>query len=158
MMEKINKLLYDDRFFAIIHWIVGILIMGIVCILLKKSEIIPIGNFSLLVNTDIISLSATIAGFELAGVALLISLNGNNKFQDIKSIGSDKTIYKLFFHSIILLTLSILLMISDIYLFQTVGQEFLMYKSVMGYCSVLLFGQGLVFFLSSIRMLILIFK
>lgn len=157
-MKAINKLLYHDKYFACFHWAVGIIIMAIVYLVIKQSEIVPISKIALLVNSDVISLSATIAGFELAGVALLISLNGNQKFQSIKEIGSDKTIYKLFFHSIILLTLSLLIMIIDINLLEQVSEAYVRTKKYIEYFSVALFVQGIVFFLSSVRMLLLIFK
>lgn len=157
-MKKINRLLYHDKYFALFHWLAGMILMALIYCIIQMSAIVPITKVSSLVNTDVISLAATISGFELAGVALLISLNGNRKFQSIKEIGSDKTIYKLFFHSIILLTLSLLIMILDINLLDTVTANYAKIKKYIEYLSVLLFGQGIVFFLSSIRMLLLIFK
>ena len=157
-MKKINHWLYHDKYFAFFHWMAGAIIMGIISFLIIDTGIISLGKITLLVNPEVISLSATIAGFELAGVALLISLNGNKKFQSIKDIGSDKTVYKLFFHSIILFTVSLIFMLADTTMLIDIPQEHVAIKEVIEYLSVILFSQGFVFFLSSMRMLILIFK
>ena len=157
-VKKINQLLYHDKYFALLHWIVGVVIMGLICCAIHISGIALISELTSLVNSEVISLAATISGFELAGVALLISLNGNEKFQSIKKIGSDKTIYKLFFHSIMLLTVSLLIMVFDINLLKTVPCGYAKAKEYIEYFAVLFFGQGVVFFLSSVRMLLLIFK
>lgn len=157
-MKRVNHLLYHDQYFALSHWIAGSIILGAICCGIHFSGIAPLSKLIALVNNDVVSLSATISGFELAGVALLISLNGNQKFKAIKEIGSDKTIYKLFFHSIILLTLSLLVMVIDINLLKAVPKDYAQAKLLIEYFAVLLFGQGIIFFVSSIRMLLLIFK
>lgn len=158
MVKKINHLLYHDKYFALFHWVFGSILLGLICCAIHFSGIAPLSKLTSLVNNDVVSLSATISGFELAGVALLISLNGNQKFKAIKDIGSEKTIYKLFFHSIILLTLSLLVMVIDINLLKAIPKGFATAKLLIEYFSVLLFGQGIVFFISSVRMLLLIFK
>jgi len=157
-MKTINRLLYGDKHFAVFHWLMGLIFMGIVCFSIYLSDIVPIAKMSELVNTDIISLSATIAGFELTSVALLISLSGNQKLQSIQAIGSDKTVYKLFFYSIILLVLSLLIMVVDINVLNTAASNYEVIRNCFRYLSVILFGQGIVFFLSSIRMIAMIFK
>jgi hypothetical protein len=157
-MDIMNDLLYHDKYFAFFHWIVGIMMIGVICGSVHLSGIASIANFNSLVRHEVISLSATICGSELAAVALLISLNSNKKFELIKEIGSENTIYGLFIHSIIALTLSLLLMLFNIELLQSVPCGYAKAKEYLEYLSVLLFGQGMIFFLSSVRTLMHLFK
>ncbi|MCL2772153.1 MAG: hypothetical protein FWD71_02285 [Oscillospiraceae bacterium] len=158
MMKKFNTILYRDNIAVAMHFLLGIFLSGIFIIIIYFTKIIPLDQFKEFINTEIISLSATIAGFELAGVTLLISLSGNKKLQYIRDIGSDKTIYKLFYYSILFFILSILLMIIDINLFKTIANNYIIIKDIIEYISVFLIGQGFLYFLSSIRILMLIFK
>ncbi len=157
-MKKITKLFYHEKYFALFHWSAGFVFRVLICTIIYVSKIIPLEKLTSLISMDVISLSATIAGFELAGVTLLISLNEDRKFQSIKDISSDKTIYKLFFHSIILLTVSLVTMLIDISLLNNIAQGYLKVKGVIEYVAIVLFVQGLMFLLSALRMLVLIFK
>jgi hypothetical protein len=153
-----NNLLFSNKTAVLSHWILGFISSGILFLIIWKSKIIPLVQLLELINSDVVSFSITLAGFELASVTLLISLNDNKKLADMNKVGEDKTLYRLFFHSIIFLTITAVAILVCITVFKTMVPEFAWVKTVFEYLALFTLWQGMVFFLSAMRMFILIFR
>lgn len=111
MLKKFNRLIYGDHSYYIAHILLGVMIMVCIWLLFQFGFNQPIDIFLHLVSNDTVGLSASLLGFQLAGVSILISLDGNKKLCLLREIESDTMIYKIFISSITMFLLSILLML-----------------------------------------------
>lgn len=156
MFKKVNRLIYGDRSYYIAHILISIIIMTCTCLLLHFRFNQPIDIVLHLISNDTIGLSASLLGFQLAGVSILISLDGNKKLCLLREIKSDTMIYKIFISSITMFLFSIVLMLISINFVpveSNITREVLCVKLIVDYCSVVTFCFGMVFLLSSIRLL-----
>lgn len=156
MFKKVNRLIYGDRSYYIAHILISIIIMTCTCLLLHFRFNQPIDIVLHLISNDTIGLSAFLLGFQLAGVSILISLDGNKKLCLLREIKSDTMIYKIFISSITMFLFSIVLMLISINFVpveSNITREVLCVKLIVDYCSVVTFCFGMVFLLSSIRLL-----
>lgn len=74
MSDRFNKFLYDEKSCLWRHALICFVICLIAFVLTWFFKIISVQKFLKFVNSDIVNLSATIAGFEFAGVSIFISL------------------------------------------------------------------------------------
>lgn len=156
MFKKINRLIYGDHSYYIIHILIGIILLICIWLLLRFGLNQPTDIILYLVSDDTVGLSASLLGFQLAGVSILISLEGNKKLRLLREIESDTMIYKIFISSITMFLISIVLMLMSMNLFPAepnIAGKLLCGKLFVGYCSVITFFFGLVFLFSSIRLL-----
>lgn len=156
MFKKINRLIYGDHSYYISHILIGIIIMVCIWLLFRFGFNQPTDTVLHLVSDDTVGLSASLLGFQLAGVSVLISLDGNKKLRLLREIESDTMIYKIFICSITMFLISIVLMLISMNLFPAepnIGGRLLCGKLLVGYCSVVAFFFGMVFLFSSIRLL-----
>ena len=156
MFKKINRFLYGDHSYYIAHVLMGIIIMACIWLLIRFVFSQPTDIVLHLISNDMVGLSASLLGFQLAGVSILISLDGNKKLNLLREIKSDTMIYKIFISSIMMFLISIVLMLIFMNLFPTepnIAGKLLYGKLLVGYCSVVTFFFGMVFLFSSIRLL-----
>lgn len=156
MFKKINRLIYGDRSYYIAHVLIGIIIMVCIWLLLRFGFNQPTDIVLQLISNDTVGLSASLLGFQLAGVSILISLDGNKKLRLLREIESDTMIYKIFISSITMFLVSIILMLTSMNFFSAepnIADKLLCSKLFIGYCSVVTFFFGMVFLFSSIRLL-----
>ena len=158
MFKKINRLIYGDHSYYIAHILIGIIIMVCIWLLLRFGFNQPTDIVLHLISNDTVGLSASLLGFQLAGVSILISLDGNKKLRLLREIESDTMIYKIFISSMTMFLLSIMLMLMSLNLFaftdeSNVTEMLLHSKSIIDYCSIVTFFFGMVFLFSSIRLL-----
>lgn len=153
MVKKIGRWVYGDNSYYFAHILIGCILMtGILAIahlILKQSVDIVLQ----LISEETMGLSASLLGFQLAGVSILISLDGNKKISLLKKIDSDTMIYKVFLSSITMFLASILLMILSLNFFPESKVTPSGFKTVIDYFSVATFMFGMVFLFSSIRLL-----
>lgn len=159
MFKKINRWLYGDHSYYITHVLIGIVSMACVWwLLIHVGFNQPICIVSNLISNDTINLAASLLGFQLAGVSVLISLDGNKKLCLLRKIESDTMIYKIFISSITMFMLSIILMLISRSLFvgadkSNIPRILFHIKSIIDYGSVATFFLGMIFLFSSIRLL-----
>lgn len=156
MFKRINHWIYDDHLYYIAHILIGIIIMTCIWLLLQFGFNQPINIVLNLISDNTISLSASLLGFQLAGVSILISLDGNTKLGLLREIESDSMIYKIFISSITMFLFSIVLMLISLNFFSDksiISGAPLCGKSLINYCSVVTFFFGIIFLFSSIRLL-----
>lgn len=156
MFKKINRLIYGDHSYYMVHILVGIIIMACIWLLLRFGFNQPTDIVLHLISNDTVGLSASLLGFQLAGVSILISLDGNKKLRLLREIESDTMIYKIFISSITMFLISIVLMLISMNLFPTepnIAGKLLCGKLFVDYCSIVTFSFGMVFLFSSIRLL-----
>ena len=156
MFKKINRLIYGDHSYYIAHIFIGIIIMACIWLLFWLAFNQPTDIVLHLISNDTVGLSASLLGFQLAGVSILISLDGNKKLRLLRAIESDTMIYKIFISSIIMFLISIVLMLISMNLFPAepnITGKMLCGKRFVGYCSIVTFSFGMVFLFSSIRLL-----
>ena len=152
MVNKINNWIYGNHFFFA-HFLICSVLCGMFVGVVSVFNLFPLEKFSELVNSDIISLSATVAGFEFAGVSILISLDGNKKMQVLKKIDEDSIIYKIFIYSIVAFLISIIIMVSDINLLKYVNVDYSLLRHIFQSISIYFFALGFLFFLSSMKLM-----
>lgn len=156
MLKRINRWLYGNRSYYVAHILAGIIIMACIWALLQFAFNYPIDNVLHLISDDTIGLSASLLGFQLAGVSILISSDGNKKLSLLREIESDTMIYKIFISSITMFLLSIILMLISLNFFldeSDMVEKLSCSKLIIDYCSIATFFLGMVFLLSSIRLL-----
>lgn len=157
MFKKLNRLIYGDHSYYIAHILIGIIIMVCIQCLFQFGFNQSTDIVLHLISNDTVGLSASLLGFQLAGVSILISLDGNEKLRLLREIESDTMIYKIFISSIMMFLLSIVLMLISMNLFPAepniIGEGLLCGKLFVNYCSVVTFFFGMVFLFSSIRLL-----
>lgn len=156
MINKLEHWAYGDHSYYITHILIGTFVMICVLSLLHFYFKQSIDIILCLVSNDTIELSASLLGFQLAGVSILISLNGNKKLKLLRQIESDTMIYKIFISSITMFLLSILLMLASLNFFPkglVLEKKILYGKMIVSYGSIVTFSFGMVFLLSSIRLL-----
>ncbi len=156
MLKKIKRLIYGDNSYYIAHILIGIIFMACIWLLLRFGFNQTTDIVLHLISNDAVELSASLLGFQLAGVSILISLGGNKKLHLMQEIESDTMIYKIFISSITMFLISIVLMLISMNLFPAepnMAGKLLCGKLFVGYCSVVTFFFGLVFLFSSIRLL-----
>ena len=156
MKNKIGRWLYGDRLYYIAHIAIGIMIMGCMWGLIHFVFKQPLNVALRLISNETVGLSASLLGFQLAGVSILISLEGNKKLALLKEIESDTMIMKVFISSISMFLFSIILMLMSLNLFENTIEviNVLWYcKKIIDYGSVVLFIFGMIFLFSSIRLL-----
>lgn len=156
MLKRIYRWIYGDYSFYVAHIFIGIIIMASIGALLRFAFKQPINVVLRLISEDTIGLSASLLGFQLAGVSILISLDGNKKLSLLREIESDTMIYRIFISSITMFLLSIILMLISLNFFPdglVVAGKPLYGKLIINYCSVVSFLFGMVFLFSSIRLL-----
>lgn len=151
MFKKVNRLIYGDHSYYIAHIFIGIIIIACICLLLHFGFNQPIDIVLRLISNDTVGLSASLLGFQLAGVSVLISLDGNKKLRLLREIESDTMIYKIFISSITMFLISIVLMLISMNFFP--AEPNITGKLFIGYCSVVTFFLGMVFLFSSLRLL-----
>lgn len=155
MMKKFGRWLYGDRSYYLAHIVIGTFFM--VCIGLFIHFILekPLDIVLKVISDDTIALSASLLGFQLAGVSILLSLGSNSKLETLRDISSDSMVYKIFLSSVSMFLLSIMLMIAVLNLFKNLplSSRSLQVKSIIGYASVASFAFGMIFLFSSIRLL-----
>lgn len=153
MVKKIGRFVYGDNSYYLAHILIGCILMSgiwaMVHLILKQSADIVLQ----LISADTVGLSASLLGFQLAGVSILISLDGNKKISLLKKINSDTMIYKVFLSSITMFLVSILLMILSLNFFPESEVAPSCFEMAIDYCSVATFIFGMVFLFSSIRLL-----
>lgn len=153
MRKKIGRLVYGDNSYYFAHILIGCILMSgiwaVVHFIFKQSIDIALQ----LISEGTVGLSASLLGFQLAGVSVLISLDGNKKLSLLKRIGSDTMIYKVFLSSITMFLASIVLMLLSLNFFLQSEVAPLCFKMVIDYCAVVTFVYGMVFMFSSIRLL-----
>lgn len=156
MLKKINRWIYGDHSYYAAHIFIGIFIMACIGALIQFAFKHPIDIVLRLVSNDTVGLSASLLGFQLAGVSILISLEGNKKLSLLREIESDTIIYKIFISSISMFLLSIILMLISLNFspdeLNAAGKP-LCGKLIIDYCSVVSFFFGMFFLFSSIRLL-----
>lgn len=156
MKNRIGRWIYGDHSYYIAHIVVGAIIMGCIWGLIHFIFKQPLNVVLRLISNETVGLSASLLGFQLAGVSILISLEGNKKLALLKEIESDTMIMKIFISSISMFLLSIILMIMSLNFFEDSIEivNFIWYcKTMIDYCSVIFFVLGIVFLFSSIRLL-----
>lgn len=156
MFKKINRLIYGDHSYYIAHIFIGIIIMACMWLSLRFGFNQPTDIVLQLISNDTVGLSASLLGFQLAGVSILISLDGNKKLRLLREIESDTMIYKIFISSITMFLVSIVLMLTSMNCFPAdpnIVGKLLCGKLFVGYCSIVTFFFGMVFLFSSIRLL-----
>ena len=155
MREMFGRWLYGDKTYYLAHISIGLIVMVGIAMLIHFALKQPLEIVLRLISDDAIGLSTSLLGFQLAGVAILISLDGNEKLSLLKQIDSETMIYKVFISSITMFLLSILLML--IYLNFFTGAEenlqLIQIQTIIGYCSIVAFSFGFFFLFSSIRLL-----
>lgn len=153
MGKKFGRWVYGDKSYYFAHILIGcILLVGIwiiVHFILKQSASIAL----LLISEDTMGLSASLLGFQLAGVSILISLGGNKKMSLLEEINSDTMIYKVFLSSITMFLASIILMLLSLNFLPKSEITPSCFKMVIDYCAVVTFIYGIIFMFSSIRLL-----
>lgn len=157
-MDRIYRKLYGEHW-LLFHVLFMVIINFIVYFIMNKIDI-PLSNMIKLINFDIISLSATIAGFEFAGVSILISLEGNKKLKAIKDIGADTILYKTFIYSIVALLISIVFMVLELNVFttNTISNVYRWSKVFVEFISLLSLEFGFICFFSSMKLISWILK
>lgn len=153
MGKIIGRWIYGDRSYYLAHILMGVIVVSAICALLHFLLKQPLNIVLRLISIDVVELSATLLGFQLAGVSILISLDGNRKLTLLEEIDSDTMLYKVFISSITMFLFSIILMLASLNLFSELGIEFEKYKLIIDYSSVATFVFGIVFLLSSIQLL-----
>lgn len=153
MGDKFNRLIYNEKFCIVIHSAICIAICVLIFAIVWFSKIVSVHKLLDFVNSDIVNLSATIAGFEFAGVSIFISLEGNKKMQILKKLDGDKIIYKIYIYSIVSFLISIILMVLDINLLTSIECTYLWVRILIQTISIYMFLLGLTFFLSSMRLI-----
>lgn len=156
MKNRIGRWIYGDHSYYIAHIVVGAIVMGCIWGLIHFIFKQPLNVVLRLISNETVGLSASLLGFQLAGVSILISLEGNKKLALLKEIESDTMIMKIFISSISMFLLSIILMIMSLNFFEDSIEivNFIWYcKTMVDYCSVIFFVLGIVFLFSSIRLL-----
>ena len=153
MKYKIGRFLYGDHTYYVAHIILGIILMICIVMLIHLFLGQPLDVVLCLISDDIVSLSASLLGFQLAGVSILISMEGNKKLTLLKEIESDMMVVKIFISSISMFLFSIVLMLMSLKFLSTVDENHLLFKNLIDYGSVILFLLGFVFLFSSIRLL-----
>lgn len=158
MIKQIYKKLYGKYWFCV-HLTIMFIFNAFVIAIFKHFNII--NNVFALINYDIVSLSGTIAGFEFAGVSILISLSGNQKLQILKDINSDKIIYQIMIYSLFFLIISIVFMVIDINIFdltEMTNEYYNELKYIIEVISIITLELGYMLFVSSIQLLAWILK
>lgn len=156
MFKRVNRLIYGDHAYYVAHIFIGIIIMVCIWALLHFGFNQPIDIVLHLISNDTVGLSGSLLGFQLAGVSILISLDGNKKLCLLREIESDTMIYKIFISSITMFLLSIVLMLISINFFcdtSDITRKILYGKLIIDYCSIITFFFGMIFLFSSIRLL-----
>lgn len=153
-MRKIGKLIYGDKSYYWAHAFIGIVVIAVVCAFEHFILSQPLNVFLNLISGETIGLSASLLGFQLTGVSVLISFEGNKKLSLLRKIESDTMIFKIFISSTNMFLLSIITMLISLNLFseQSLGCCSNI-KGFVDYISVVFFVYGFVFLFSSIRLL-----
>ena len=151
MLTKLGRFLYGDKTYYITHVFVGFVVMSVVVAVIQCIAKQPLETVLALCSYDIIGLSASLLGFQLAGVTILISLDGNKKLSMLKKIDSSTMIYKIFISSMTMFLISIIFTL--VYLSCFSARDCSLIRQLIGYASVCTFTWGLVFLCSSIRLL-----
>ncbi len=156
MKNRIGRWIYGENSYYIAHILIGAILMGclwgLIYFVLKQ----PLNIALRLISNETVELSASLLGFQLAGVSILISLEGNKKLALLKKIESDTMIYKIFISSITMFLISVVLMLISMNLFPVetgMTENLLLGKRFLDYCSIVTFFYGMVFLFSSIRLL-----
>ena len=154
-MKKFGRWLYGDRSYYFAHIVVGTFFMVCIGSLIHFSLEKPLDIVLEIISDNTIALSASLLGFQLAGVSILLSLGNNSKLETLREIDSDSVIYKIFLSSVSMFLISIILMMAVLNLFKNLppSTASLQIKLVIGYASVISFAFGMVFLFSSIRLL-----
>lgn len=84
MGKKIGRWIYGDRSYYVAHILIGAIVMSAICALLHFLLKQPLNVVLRLISIDVVELSAALLGFQLAGVSILISIDGNRKLVLLK--------------------------------------------------------------------------
>ena len=155
MMKKFGRWLYGDRSYYLAHIVIGTFFMVCIGLFIHFSLEKPLDIVLGIISDDTIALSASLLGFQLAGVSILLSLGSNSKLKTLRDISSDSMVYKIFMSSVSMFLISIILMMATLHLFKNLplSPRSLQIKSIVGYASVVSFAFGMVFLFSSIQLL-----
>lgn len=158
MMQDFNRKLYDKHW-VLWHFLIVLLISVLVYFFFFFTQF-DINKLLKLVSLDTISISAEIAGFVFAGMSIFISLDGNAKMKNIKSIGKDNIIYNILILTIVLFLVSLLLMMMSINVFNACNLTNLQstIKTIVEWISIASLLSGFVFFFSGLRLIYWVFK
>lgn len=153
MKRNIGRFVYGDSTYFVAHIIIGVIAAALIVLTLffafGKSYCVVLN----IISYETIALSASLLGFQLAGVSILIASTGNKKLQLLAGIQSDIMIYKVFVSSISMFLVSILLMLISLNLLVGTEEKFAQGKEFVDYCSVATFFYGMIFLFSSIKLL-----
>lgn len=152
MLRKLRGWVYGDKSYYLAHLIIGVVVIALIRICFDHVLEQPIAVILELISDNTVSLSAALLGFQLAGVSVLIALDGNKKLSILKEIESDTMVYKVFLSSIIMFLVSIVLMLVYLYVFAN-EMACIIIKNGIGYASLITLLFGFVFLFSSIRLL-----
>lgn len=156
MRKRIGRLVYGDRSYYILHIIIGAIVMACIGAAIHFVFNQPVSVVLKLISDSTVGLSASLLGFQLAGVSILISLGGNKKLLLLREIGSENMIYKVFISSISMFLFSIILMLISLNLFTAISEPTVLQvraELIIDYCSVVTFFFGMTFLFSSIQLL-----
>lgn len=155
MIKKFGRWLYGDKSYYFAHIVIGVLFMAFIGSFIYFGLNRPLDVVLEIISDNTIALSASLLGFQLAGVSILLSLGSNSKLETLRDISSDSMVYKIFLSSVSMFLISIILMIAELNLFKNLppSPRSLQVKSIIGYASVASFAFGMVFLFSSIRLL-----
>ncbi len=160
MIDKIERKIYGKQWF-IAHTIISMLVIGLISLFMMLCDL-DFNKLLFLINDNTVSISAAIAGFVFAGVSIFISMEGSKKMDTIKSIGKDAVIYHILICSIVFFTLSLLLMIVSINLFdispEVITKTQSVVKSIIEWFSLYGLLLGFIYFLSSLKLISWIFN
>lgn len=157
-MNKIQKALYGK------HWLLAhMMLLFIFNVIIYKTfeRLGVVNNIVKLINSEMISLSGTVAGFEFAGVSIFISLEGNKKMKILKDIKSEWIIYKIIIYSIVFLVISIICMVIKLHIFdlpKIVNNAYCIFNNIIASLSIITLELGYLLFISSIIFLAWILK
>ena len=163
MKEKIKEIqrhIYGKHWFCV-HILFSILISAIIYGVFRLTKI-PLHSVFFLIDESVVSLSVSLAGFIFAGMSILISMNGSKKMKVAEAIGKDDVIYKVLLAAVGFFVISIVFMITDLYILKFVPsaitgvQNHL--KFIVQIISVYSLLLGFVFFTSSLQLIYWIFK
>lgn len=153
MWRKARGLLYGDKSYYFSHLLLGTVIAITITLFILFVLKHPARVMLQLISDETIALSAALLGFQLAGVSVLIALDGNKKLSLLKEIESDSMLYKVFLSSITMFLISIVTMLFYLYILGEAGACTPLFYGVIGYGSLLALLFGFVFLFSSINLL-----
>jgi len=149
----IRKLLYHNNYSIVTHVALCVIICLLFAILVFKFDVFPIYVFTRLIDMQIVMLSSTIAGFELAAVSLLLSMPGNKKWKALIRVRGDLMMFRILLRSSYYLVVSSVLMVFDIYILANI-MKYKTFQTAIQVISIFLLILGLSLFLSGLRALI----